>query len=521
MSIFSQGPSASSRLGFDAVVNVSRGRPFKRIDGARPRKHSGECMVKLQALQLSRAERSSVGEAPMYDELQADLFSLAIVETIAEPLLVLGGDLRVKLANPAFFNWFRVDPAEMIDRFIYDLGNGQWNIPALRELLSRVLSADNKIMGYRVEHDFRSIGKRIMLLNANRMRPKERDDTILLTIEDITERERLRFELEGEKEFADKLIDSIRESLIVLGWDLRVHSANQTFYETFSVTPDETIGRKLFDLGNGQWDIPSLRQALEDILPKQNSFDDFEVEHDFQTIGPRSMLLNGRRLDHTNLILLAIRDMTGIRRQELRQQALMGELQHRVKNILGKVRAMARQTRKHYRDFDEFFAAFDGRLDALARAQDLLLATPSNGINIRDIVRQELEAGGAEDGIHFTADGATVRLSPRDAQTMAMTVHELATNAAKYGALKADGGKIEIRWRTHRVNGTNRLTFTWRERGVRLQDLTPRKGFGSEVIEHSLAYMLGGAARLSFEPDGVAYWLEFPLPVTIEGKQDG
>ncbi len=450
-----------------------------------------------------------------------DLFAQAIVETITEPLLVLGRDLRVRIANPAFFESFDVDAAETIGRFVYDLGNGQWDIEALRQLLNNVLSTDGKITGYRVEHDFRSIGKRIMLLNANRMRREDRDDAILLTIKDVTDSERLRFELEGEKEFAEKLIDSIRESLIVLGWDLRVHSANQSFYDTFDVTPDETVGRTLFELGNGQWNIPALRQALEEIPPKQNCFDDFEVEHDFASIGRRTMLLNGRRLDHTNLILLAIRDITGKRQQELRQQALMGELQHRVKNILGKIRAMARQTRKRYRDLGEFFAAFDGRIDALARAQDLLLAAPPEGINLRDIVRQELEAGGAEDGIHFTADGPTVHLSQRDAQTMAMTIHELATNAAKYGALKAERGRIEIHWLRDRVSEAGRLRFTWKERGVQMQDLSPPKGFGSEVIEHSLAYVLGGAARLTFEPDGVAYQLEFPLPGAKEGKQDG
>lgn len=182
---------------------------------------------------------------------------------------------------------------------------------------------------------------------------------------------------------------------------------------------------------------------------------------------------------------------------------------------------MARQTRKRYPHFEEFFTAFDGRLEALARAQDLLLATPQEGINLREIVCQELEAGGAENGVRFTAEGPPVRLSPRDAQTMAMTIHELTTNAAKYGALKAESGRIEIRWDRKHVDTIDHITFTWRERGLHLQDLSPPKGFGSKVIEHSLAYMLGGTARLAFEPDGVAYQLEFPLPVAKEGMRNG
>ena len=104
---------------------------------------------------------------------------------------------------------------------------------------------------------------------------------------------------------------------------------------------------------------------------------------------------------------------------------------------------------------------------------------------------------------------------------MSMTIHELTTNAAKYGALKADQGQIEIRWRIDRRNGADHLTFNWRERGVPLEDRSPDRGFGSEVIERALAYMLGGSAQLAFEPDGVAYRLEFPLPAQSAGSRDG
>jgi two-component sensor histidine kinase/PAS domain-containing protein len=396
---------------------------------------------------------------------------------------------------------------------VYDLGNGQWNIAGLRRLLEEVLSKNGKVVDYRVEHEFESIGHRIMLLNGNRMRREDTTDAILLAITDITERERLRFELEGQKEFAEKLIDSVRESLLVLGWDLRVHFANQSFYTRFAVTPEETEGRLIYELGNGQWDIPELRLLLEEILPRENSFDDYEVEHEFESIGRRVMLLNGRRLDHMNLVLLAIRDVTEQRKREFRQHTLLGELQHRVKNILSIVRALATQTRKRSRGLDDFFSAYEARLGALARVQDLLVMSPSGTVNLRDIVRPELEAVGAEYGRNFTSEGPLVVLPPREAQTMAMTIHELTTNAAKYGALRSDNGQIEIRWRTDRRTDRTYLTFEWRERGVRIDAVAPTRGFGTKVIERSFPHMLGGTAELIFNPDGVACRLEFPLPV--------
>ncbi|MFO1123831.1 MAG: PAS domain-containing protein [Methylocystis sp.] len=448
------------------------------------------------------------------------MLTAAIVETIVEPLLVLDTEFHVMAANPAFYRHFKVEPDETLGHTIYSLGNGKWNIASLRHLLDDVLKVNFIIRGFRVEHEFRSIGKRVMLLNANRMRREGEDDCILLAISDVTDRENLSFELEGQKDFAEKLIDSIRESILVLGWDLRVRYANLSFYDHFRVSKEETEGRFVWELGNGQWNIAELRTLLEQILPEQNSFDDYEIEHEFETIGLRIMLLNARRLDHTNLILLAIRDVTEQRHHQVRQQALMGELQHRVKNILGKVRSMARQTRRRHRSLDGFIEAFDARLDSLARTQDLLLTAPSGSVQLREIVVTELTAGGAELGQHFTVDGPAVSLWPRDAQAMGMTIHELATNAAKHGALKTDKGRIEISWRLDRVGGAPHLKFGWREHGSKIEDLVPNRGFGTEVIERNLAYMLGGSARLSFAPDGADYRLEFPLPATT-GKHDG
>ena len=115
-------------------------------------------------------------------------------------------------------------------------------------------------------------------------------------------------------EIHNKILGSIREPLIVLDPDLKVVTANHTFYRTFNVKPDETEGVLIYDLGNRQWDIPRLRKLLEDILPQNTSFHDFEVEHTFETIGPKIMHLNARRIygadNQTDMILLAIEDVT-------------------------------------------------------------------------------------------------------------------------------------------------------------------------------------------------------------------
>ena len=337
----------------------------------------------------------------------------AMIVTVRLPLLVLNAELRVERANPAFYDLFKATPGQTSGRLIYDLGDGQWNIPALRHLLEAILGGEEHVENYRVEHEFEDIGRRIMLLNARRIESKEaRPYLILLAINDVTDREQARFELEGLKEYAEKLSDSVREAMIVLGWDLRVKHANKTFYEVFQVRPEETEGQMIYDLGNGQWNVPRLRLLLEDILPKEHSFDDYEVEHDFETIGRRTMLLNARRLNRLNLILLAIRDVTEKLRIEVQQRARMGELQHRVKNILANVRALFALSRRHSAMVEDFATSFESRLASLARTQDLLVSNPSDSVTLGELVRLELAAH-ARDKEKAVVQGPLVLLSQK------------------------------------------------------------------------------------------------------------
>jgi PAS domain S-box-containing protein len=127
-------------------------------------------------------------------------------------------------------------------------------------------------------------------------------------------------DLEFTREYAANIVETVREPLLVLDADLRVLTASRSFYQAFKVTAEETLGQKVYDLGNRQWAIPKLRELLEQILPQHKSIDDFEVEHDFETIGTRTMLLNARRVlreaIHPEIVLLAFEDITERRKAE-------------------------------------------------------------------------------------------------------------------------------------------------------------------------------------------------------------
>ncbi|TFG83486.1 MAG: PAS domain-containing sensor histidine kinase [Spirochaetales bacterium] len=257
----------------------------------------------------------------------------------------------------SFYDFFKVKPKETVGQLIYDLGNKQWNIPKLRELLETILPQKTTFDNYEVEHDFATIGRRIMLLNARQIqRVSGQELIILLAIEDITERreienglEKTRRELEKIKlaenearEYAESIIDTIREPLIALNQDLRVVTASRSFYEVFKAKPEETVGQLIYDLGNKQWNIPKLRELLETILPLKTSFDNYEVEHDFATIGRRIMLLNARQIQRMSgkprIILLVIEDIT--KRREIENG--LGKAHEELEGLAAELKRTAR-----------------------------------------------------------------------------------------------------------------------------------------------------------------------------------
>jgi signal transduction histidine kinase len=145
-----------------------------------------------------------------------------------------------------------------------------------------------------------------------------------------TEHRRAEQIIQEAREYAESIVATVRESLVVLDTDLRVVTASRSFYQTFEVILKDTEGQLIYELGNGQWDIPQLRKLLEEILPENSTFDGFEVEHDFPTIGRKIMLLNARQIrqiykegNRKQLILLAIEDIT--ERKKMEEQLLIEE----------------------------------------------------------------------------------------------------------------------------------------------------------------------------------------------------
>ena len=140
-------------------------------------------------------------------------------------------------------------------------------------------------------------------------------DGAVVTFVDISAQKQAQEDLRHARDFAENIVETVREPLLVLDPDLRVITANKAFYTTFKGTPQETVQRRIYDLGDHHWDIPALREVLEKILPEQTQLNDFVVEHDFPALGRRRLVLNARAIlqdrSRSESILLAIEDRTG------------------------------------------------------------------------------------------------------------------------------------------------------------------------------------------------------------------
>ena len=280
--------------------------------------HHGELLV-LAMEDVTERRRSEA------DLKAIETYAQNIVDTVREPLLILDTTLRVRSANRAFYQTFQVSSEETENRLIYELGNGQWDIPDLRTLLEDVIPRSSVFNDFQLEHTFPIIGRRVMLLNGRKLQAGHHGELLVLAMEDVTERRRSEADLKAIETYAQNIVDTVREPLLMLDTTLRVRSANRAFYQTFHVSPEETENRLIYELGNGQWDIPDLRTLLEDIVPKSSVFNDFELEHTFPVIGRRVMLLNARKLQaghHGELLVLAMEDVTERRRSEADLKAI-------------------------------------------------------------------------------------------------------------------------------------------------------------------------------------------------------
>lgn len=321
------------------------------------------------------------------DEASDDLRNLLSGNDIAT--IFLDAHLRIKWFTPAVTRLFDVIDTD-IGRPIANLAQKFVDgalVGKAREAIDQLATTEETVKA--------DSGRRYSL----RVQPyRTRDNRIVGAVAsflDVTELERSQSRTAEARDYAQAIVNTVHDPMIVLDGELRVQSANPAFYQYFQVDARETEGRLVYELGNSQWDIPELRELLAKLLPTAGWIANFEVEHDFPVIGHRWMLLNAQRIvgygDRPDLILLAFNDATERKNAERHREMLVAELSHRVKNSLTVIQSVATQTLRNSKTLEEFGNSFSGRIQALGRAHDIALNAGFQNIALVSVVAHALE----------------------------------------------------------------------------------------------------------------------------------
>jgi two-component system CheB/CheR fusion protein len=337
-------------------------------------------------------------------------------------------------------------------------------------------------------------------------------DGVVITFVDITERRQVEEALRLSEETLrqdQRLVEFSRDPIIIWDLDEGIQFWNRGSEELYGYSGEEAIGKTKDQLLATEVPGSSIAELRAKLLA-EGSYSG-EVRH--RTKDGRQLIVETRMVLETmggrRLALESTRDVTERRRWEQRQRLLLGELTHRVRNTLAVVQAIAHQSLRTPGSTEDFVERFDGRLAALASAHTLLVNSEWRGADLATLARSQLEAYASDNAARVRISGEPVTLPADLATPFGLILHELATNAAKHGALTRPNGTVSLSWAVNRASDGGVLKVTWREQGgPPVRQLAP-SGFGSTLIESGLP---GATVRREFDLAGLICTIALPLP---------
>jgi two-component system, chemotaxis family, CheB/CheR fusion protein len=349
-----------------------------------------------------------------------------------------------------------------------------------------------------------------------RLRPyrtvDDKIDGVVITFVDISDRHQVEEALrQSERRLAQekRLVDLSHDPIFVWEVDGGIVDWNRGSEELYGYSREEATGRPKEQLLRTT--VPgSSFSELKSKLIKEGSWVG-ELRHKTKeghelTVETRLQL---ETFDSVRLVLESTRDITERRASDRRQHLLMNELTHRVRNILAVIQAIARHTLRRNKATAGMVEQFEGRLSALASAHNLLVESNWKGAGLGELAHQQLKALTTENPNHLRIEGESIVLPPELATPFGLVLHELATNAAKHGALSTSSGQVSVTWSVSDRNDRRALTFEWKETNGPKVSRSPTSGFGSTLIQSAIP---GAQVNREFRGDGFVCTIELDLP---------
>ncbi|HEY6577937.1 MAG TPA: PAS domain-containing protein, partial [Rhizomicrobium sp.] len=302
------------------------------------------------------------------------------------------------------------------------------------------------------------------------------------------------------------LFESTQVATVFLDRNLVVRSYTPAVTRIFNILPGDR-GRPITDLSSNLI-LPNLSADLRSVLASGDPVE-YRTEHND---GRGHFLVRINAYRDTNGspdgVVVTFVDVTSLAESEDRQRMLVAELNHRVKNMLTVAISIAELTFRSATSVETFKTNFIARLHAMARSYELLSRENWTNTAVHDLIGQELAPFGQD---RILAEGPAVRLRPSEAMSLGMILHELATNAGKYGSLGVEGGRVSFTWSIVGENGAGQVRLLWKELDGPETATPARIGFGLKLIEREVSFTLGGTSAVAFEKDGLKMTIEFPV----------
>lgn len=442
-----------------------------------------------------------------------------MVDTMRDGVLVLSTDLQIVSANRSFYQMFHTDPSQTIGRKLYELGNGQWNIEALRKLLEDIIPLQNTVESYEVDHVFPDIGRKIMLLNARKVyRAGNHVAFFLLAIDDVTSARLSQIEAERLWRLAENIVDTIRDPLLILESDMTVVTASRAFLKLFGTTQDRIVGRRLNNLGQGEWNVAALGQRLASIVPQDEQVDGFLLEDEFAGLGRRIFKVNARKVykpdNHVTRLLVVFEDATEAVLLDRHRDVLAAELAHRIKNSLQIISAfVAFEIRRAAEPCRDGYQAMQTRISAVAELYDVIAKSsafgPVNMISYLDGIRSSVASSLLDQStdIVILANAEPLSILPDYAVPLGLITNELATNAVKH-AFPTGKGEITLGFQRR----DDEVTLTVSDNGAGLGGKTEGSKLGSRFVE-AFVKQLKGTMATATSPKGTTFTVRLPASI--------
>jgi PAS domain S-box-containing protein len=332
---------------------------------------------------------------------------------------------------------------------------------------------------------------------------------------DITERKRMEMELRSSESRFRSVFNNTAVGMAAVSLDGHWLMANARISEITGYSQDELLNLTANDITH-PGDIDANDVEMQDLLDGKISFfskDKRYIRKDGEIVWVGlTVSLERNSLGEPAYFLEVVRDIEARKRAEEHQFFLMRELSHRSKNLLAVIQAMARQTARISDGTDAFLERFTQRLHGLATSHDLLVHQNWRHVPLKDLLKQQLAPFLDADSGRLVLDGPDVAVTPEAAQALGLALHELATNAAKYGSLSVPEGSVKVVWKFQDDDESQRrLLVDWRERGGPPVQPPARYGFGHVVISRMAANSLDGKVNVDYAPDGLGWTISFPV----------